>query len=147
MISLMVLLVAQAAAPRGLTLRELQERARKNDPRAMQAVAQLENARGKSDEAKWAFFSNFQTTAYLAGPTPERRLKLGDTDKNPTNTDELTDGSTGGGFHGKEGATGHVDIKDILPLWTCGRWPPGKRAAGHRVQATEALFRRPPARP
>ena len=68
----MVLLVAQAAAPRGLTLRELQERARKNDPRAMQAVAQLENARGKRDEAAWAFFPNFQTTAYVAGPTPER---------------------------------------------------------------------------
>lgn len=138
----MVLLVAQAAAPRGLTLRELQERARKNDPRAMQAVAQLENARGKSDEAKWAFFPNFQTTAYLAGPTPERRLKLGDTDKNPTNTDELTDGSTGGWFHGEQGVTAHVDIQAILPLWTFGKWTAGKSAAGHLVNATEALLQR-----
>src|SRR5438067_13766730 len=142
MISLMVLLVAQAAAPRGLTLRELQERARKNDPRAMHAVAQLENARGKSDEAKWAFFPNFQTTAYLAGPTPERRLKLGDTDKNPTNTDELTDGSTGGRFHGEEGVRAQVEIQALLALWTVGKWTAGNSAAGHLVNAGGAHVER-----
>jgi len=51
-----------------LTLHDLQDRARKNDPRAQQAVAQLENAQGKRDEANWAWFPNFATTAYVAGP-------------------------------------------------------------------------------
>ena len=51
MLSLLLVVVAQAAAPKGLGLRELQERARKNDPRTMQVAAQLENARGKSQEA------------------------------------------------------------------------------------------------
>ncbi|TMB33825.1 MAG: TolC family protein [Deltaproteobacteria bacterium] len=140
MISLMVLLVAQAAAPRGLTLRELQERARKNDPRAMQAVAQLENARGKRDEAAWAFFPNFQTTAYVAGPTPERRLAR-DSD-NATDPGNLTPGSTGGWFHGEQGITAHAEVQAILPLWTFGKWTAGKSAAGHLVNANEALVQR-----
>src|SRR5438067_7497964 len=141
MISLMVLLVAQAAAPRGLTLRELQERARKNDPRAMQAVAQLENARGKRDEASWAFFPNFQTTAYVAGPTPERRLL--NESASATDPTNLTPGSKGEGwFHGEQGITAHADVQAILPLWTFGKWTAGKSAAGHLVNATEALLQR-----
>src|SRR5438067_12666553 len=141
MISLMVLLVAQAAAPRGLTLRELQERARKNDPRAMQAVAQLENARGKRDEASWAFFPNFQTTAYVAGPTPERRLL--DESASTTDPTNLTPGSKGEGwFHGEQGITAHADVQAILHLWTFGKWTAGKSAAGHLVNATEALLQR-----
>src|SRR5207248_993075 len=44
MLSLLLVVVAQAAAPKGLGLRELQERARKNDPRTMQVAAQLVNA-------------------------------------------------------------------------------------------------------
>ena len=42
-------------------MRELQERARQNDPRAQQAVAQLQNAQGKRDEAAWAWFPKFET--------------------------------------------------------------------------------------
>src|SRR5436305_10808035 len=144
MISLMVLLVAQAAAPRGLTLRELQERARKNDPRALQAVAQVENARGKRDEASWAFFPNFQTTAYVAGPTQEHRLTDGDNQRDPTSQapGTLTPGSTGGFFHGEQGITAHADVQAILPIWTFGKLTAGKSAAGHLVTATEALLQR-----
>src|SRR5918911_5225397 len=98
MLALLVCLIAQAAAPKALGLRELQDRARKNDPRAMQAAAQVENARGKLDEARWAFFPNVQTTGYVAGPTPERRLVGGDTDPNPTNPGDLTPWSRTGGW-------------------------------------------------
>src|SRR5262249_13838274 len=100
----LLLVLAQAAPQKGLTLRELQERARKNDPRAMQAAAQLENVQGKKDEASWAFFPNFATTGYVAGPVNERRLLGGDTDPEPTNPTHLTPGSTGSGwFHGTQG--------------------------------------------
>ncbi|HYY53500.1 MAG TPA: TolC family protein [Myxococcales bacterium] len=143
MIPLLVCLIAQAASPKALGLRELQERARRNDPRVMQVVAQVENARGKLDEAKWAFFPNFQTTAYLAGPTPERRLMGGDTNANPTDPASLTPGSSSGGwFHGEQGVTAHVDVQAILPIWTFGKWTAGKKAGSHLVNATEALLQR-----
>src|SRR5437764_14668112 len=131
MIPVLFVLLAQAAPPKGLTLRELQERARRNDPRAMQAAAQLENARGKRDEAAWAFFPNFQTTAYVAGPTPERRLAR-DSD-NATDRGNLTPGSTGGWVDGEQGITAHAEVQAILPLWTFGQWTAGKSAAGHLV--------------
>ena len=144
MIAILVVLLAQAAPQKGLTLRELQERARKNDPRAMQAVAQVENARGKRDEANWAFFPNFQTTAYIAGPTQEHRLIDGDAQVDPTNPtpNRLTPGSTGGLFHGEQGVTAHADVQAILPIWTFGKLTAGKSAAGHLVNATEALLQR-----
>lgn len=142
MIALLVALFAQAAPPKGLTLRELQERARKNDPRAMQAVAQLENAQGKRDEASWAFFPNFQTTAYVAGPTPEHRLIGGDNAPEPTNPNSLTPGSMGGWFHGQQGVTAHAEVQAVLPIWTFGKLTAGKDAAGHLVKATEALLQR-----
>jgi len=139
MLSLLLVLVAQGAPQKGLTLRELQERARKSDPRAQQAAAQLENARGKRDEAKWAFFPNFATTAYVAGPTQEHRLN--GSDDNP-NLYDLTPGSRGSWFHGEQGITAHVDVQAILPIWTFGKLSAGKKAAGHLVGATEALLQR-----
>src|SRR5438105_8220196 len=141
MFAILLVLFAQAGPQKGLTLRELQERARRNDPRAMQAVAQLENARGKRDEATWSFFPNFQTTAYVAGPTPERHLV--DESVDATEPSNLTPGSKGAGwFHGEQGITVHADIQAILPLWTFGKWTAGKSAAGHLVNATEALLQR-----
>src|SRR3954471_6238448 len=142
-----LLVLAQAAAPsppaKGMTLRELQERARKNDPRAMQAVAQLENAQGKRSEADWAFFPNFQTTGYIAGPVNERRLTDGDNAANPTDPGALTPGSLGSGlFHGQQGITGHIEVQAILPVWTFGKLTAGKEAAKHLVGATEALLQR-----
>src|SRR5438105_3620952 len=142
MLAVLLVVVAQAAPPKGLGLRELQERARKNDPRAMQVAAQLEAARGKRDEASWVFFPAFQTTAYLAGPTPQRRLIGGDLDPDPTNPAHLKPGSTGGIFHGDQGVTAHVDVQAVMPIWTFGKWTAGKSAAGHLVNASEALLQR-----
>src|SRR3954471_16845197 len=143
MIALLLVLVAQTAAQRGLTLRELQERARRNDPRAMQVAAQLENAQGKRSEADWAFFPNFATTAYLAGPTNERKLVGGDTDANPTDPSHLTPGTLAPGLiHGQQGIQGHVDVQAILPIWTFGKLTAGKEAAKHLVGATESLLQR-----
>jgi outer membrane protein TolC len=143
MLALLLVLVAQAAPPKGLGLRELQERARRNDPRAMQAVAQLENVRGKHDEAAWAFFPTFQVTAYIAGPTPERRLLGGDNDPEPANPAHLTPGTLGENWlRGKLGITAHADVQTVFPLWTFGKLTAGKEALGHLVNATEALLQR-----
>jgi outer membrane protein TolC len=124
-----------------LTLRELQDRARKNDPRAQQVVAQLENARGRRDEAAWAFFPDFSTTAYIAGPTPEHRLLGGDNDLNPADPSHLTPGSKSW-LHGQWGVTAHADVQAVLPIWTFGKLTAGKSAGEHLVKATEALLRR-----
>src|SRR5467141_104429 len=142
MLAFLLVLFAQAAPQKGLTLRDLQERARKNDPRAMQAVAQLESAQGKHDEASWAFFPNFQTTGYVGGPTQEHRLLGGDRDSNPSDPTHLTPGSTGGWFHGTQGVQAHVDVQVTLPLWTFGKINAGKAAIGHLVKTTEALLQR-----
>jgi outer membrane protein, multidrug efflux system len=143
MLALLLVLIAQAAPPQGLGLRELQERARKNDPRTMQAVAQLENAHGKHDEAAWAFFPNFQVTTYIAGPTPERRLKNGDYTANPTDPASLTPGTLGDSWlRGNVGITAHADVQTVIPIWTFGKLTAGKAALEHLVKATEALLQR-----
>jgi outer membrane protein TolC len=123
---LLALLVAQ-----GLGLRELQELARKNDPRAQQASAQVENAQGKRDEARWAWFPNFETIAYIAGPTPERRLQ-------PSTDPNILDATSGKW----NGVTAHIDVQAILPLYTFGKLSSGKEATKHLVGATEALLTR-----
>jgi len=135
-----VILLVAALVAQGLTLRDLQDRARNNDPRARQAVAQLENARGRSDEASWAFFPDFSTTAYLAGPTPERRLK--DPNGNPVDPANLTPGTTGDWWKGKLGVTTHAEMQAILPVWTFGKLTAGRSAGEHLVKATEALLQR-----
>src|ERR1700682_2220508 len=142
MLAFLLVLFAQAAPQKGLTLRDLQDRARKNDTRAMQAVAQLENAQGKHDEASWAWFPNFQTTAYVGGPTQEHRLLGGDRDSNPSDPTHLTPGSIGGWFHGTQGVQAPLDVQVPLPLWTFGKINAGKAAIGHLVRATEALLQR-----
>src|SRR5207248_1810655 len=126
----------------GLDVRELQERARQNDPRAQQAVAQLQNAQGKRDEAAWAWFPKFETLGYVAGPTPERRLNGGDSDLNPASPGDLTPGSVGGWFHGEQGITAHAEVQAILPIWTFGKLSAGKSAGEHLVKANEALLQR-----
>jgi outer membrane protein, multidrug efflux system len=124
-----------------LTLHDLQDRARKNDPRAQQAVAQLENAQGKRDEANWAWFPNFATTAYVAGPTPEHRLI--DENGNAADPNNQTPGTREGGiFHGELGVVAHVDIQGVLPIWTFGKLTAGKEAGKHLVLATESLLQR-----
>jgi outer membrane protein TolC len=142
MLALLLAVIAQAAPPKGLGLRDLQARARKNDPRAMQAVAQLQNAQAKRDETGWAFFPSFQTNAFIGGPMPEHRLLGGDSDRNPTDPTHLTPGSRGGWFHGELGAVGHVEMQTSLPLFTFGKLTAGKKAVDHLVNATEAMLQR-----
>ncbi|HUJ27445.1 MAG TPA: TolC family protein [Myxococcales bacterium] len=121
---LLALLLAQ-----GLTLRELQDLARKNDPRAQQAAAQADNAQGKREEAKWAWFPNFETIAYIAGPTPERRLSA------DNNVLDATSGAW-------NGVVAHIEMQAILPLYTFGKLDAGKAATQHLVGATDALLQR-----
>lgn len=104
-------------------------------------MAQLENALGKSDEARWAFFPSFDTTAYVAGPTPEHHLSLGDGSPNPTDPVQLTPGSRSW-LHGQLGITAHVDVQAILPLYTFGKLTAGKDAGAHLVKVNEALLQR-----
>jgi outer membrane protein TolC len=135
-----VILLVAALLAQGLTLRDLQERARKNDPRAQQAVAQLENAQGRRDEAHWAWFPSFETTAWFAGPTPERRLI--DPAGDPADPANLTPGTKGDYFKGKLGVQLHADVQAILPIWTFGKLTAGRSAGTHLVKATEALLQR-----
>jgi len=57
-----------------------------NDPRVQQALAQLENARGKHDEVRYAWFPSITTNAFVGGPTPEHYLHDGAYAKNPTDS-------------------------------------------------------------
>ena len=80
-------------APSGpLTLPQLQELARQNDPRTWMARAQADNAQGKLDELRWAVFPKFETQLSLAGPTPEARFNKGPSDHSTSFLD-VTPGS------------------------------------------------------
>ncbi len=119
------LLLAQA-----LSLKDLQERARKNDPRAQQAVAQLENANAKRDEAHAMNFPQVEYTAFVGGPSPQHLLR------DPTDINSVRDGWT------PLGAVFHGDIQAVLPLYTFGKLTAGKSASDHLVLATSALLQR-----
>lgn len=123
----------------GLTLRDVQERARQNDPRVQQAAAQLENAQGKQDEANAQWFPQISATGYVGGPTPERYLAGGANDPNPSDPSHLLHICT---FCGQLGVELHADIQLLLPLYTFGKIDAGKSATKHLVGAQEALLQR-----
>ncbi|MFN2547744.1 MAG: TolC family protein [Myxococcales bacterium] len=123
----------------GLSLRDVQERARTNDPRVQQAIAQLQNAQGKRDEAHAMWFPQIESTGYVGGPTPEHYLKGGSNDPDPTGPFETLHRCT---FCGQLGVVLHADVQAILPLWTFGKIDAGKSATAHLVGATEALLQR-----
>lgn len=123
----------------GLTLRDVQERARQTDPRVQQAAAQLQNAQAKRDEVQVSWFPTIEATGYAAGPTPEHYLKGGATDPNPADPSHL---KTLDYFGGQMGVQLHADVQAVLPLYTFGKWAAGKSATGHLVGATEALLQR-----
>jgi multidrug efflux system outer membrane protein len=124
-LALLALLCAQA-----LSLKDLQERARRNDPRAQQAVAQLENATAKRDEAHAMNFPQIDYTAYVGGPSPQHLLR------DPADINSVRDGWT------PLGAVFHGDIQAVLPLYTFGKLSAGKSATDHLVLATSALLQR-----
>src|SRR3954451_19002454 len=83
---------APPPSPSPLTLPQLQELARKNDPRTGMARAQLEGANGKRDETYWAWFPDFKTQIGFGGPTPEMKL-YHDPGGHPTSLLDVTAGS------------------------------------------------------
>jgi outer membrane protein TolC len=137
-----LLLAASAAsaqappAPAPLTLPQLQELARKNDPRTGIARAQIDGARAKRDEVYWSLFPAFQTTLAVAGPTPEARLN-----RSPTSLLDVTPGSHCR-FCGNLGIGLFANVSMTLPIYTFGKYTAGKSATEHLVSAMTALLQR-----
>lgn len=125
----------QAGGP-VLTLRDLIERARQVDPRARQAVAQLEHAQGRRGEVWWSWFPTFDTTIGVGGPTSEARLAGG----NGGRIDDLTPGTLNS--WGQLGIAIKASTQAILPLYTFGKYDAGTSAAAHAVKAQEYLLAR-----
>ena len=123
----------------GLSLRDVQERARANDPRVQQAIAQLQNAQAKRDEAHAQWFPTIEATGYVAGPTPEHYLKGGANDPAPDDPSHIEHMCS---FCGQLGVALHADVQAVLPLYTFGKIDAGKTATNHLVGATEALLQR-----
>src|SRR5438105_257718 len=122
--------------PAPLTLPQLQELARKNDPRTGIARAQMEGARAKRDEVYWSLFPTFQTTLGVAGPTPEARLNPG--------AQSLLDVTPGSRcwFCGHLGIGLGATVSMTLPIYTFGKYTAGKSATDHLVGAMTALLQR-----
>jgi outer membrane protein, multidrug efflux system len=126
-----------APAPGPLTLPQLQELARQNDPRTAMARAQVENAQGKRDEVRWSIFPKFETKLAVAGPTPEARFR----DHPPTSLVDVTDGSKCW-FCGNLGVGVGANVDMVLPIYTFGKYTHGKAATDHLVGAMSALLQR-----
>ncbi len=123
----------QASGP--LTLPQLQELARQNDPRTAMARAQVENAQGKRDEVRWSLFPKFETQVAVAGPTPEARFT-----KPPPRS--LTDVTEGCWFCGDLGIGVGANVNMVMPIYTFGKYTAGKAATDHLVGAMSALLQR-----
>ena len=128
----------QATGP--LTLPQLQELARQNDPRTAMARAQVDNAQGKRDEVRWALFPKLETQVAIAGPTPEARFNKAPPD-HPTSLLDVTSGSKCW-FCGDLGIGIGGSVNLVLPLYTLGKYSAGKAATDHLVGAMSALLQR-----
>ncbi len=133
MIALALLLSA------GLTLRDVQERARSSDPRVQQAIAQVANAQAKHEEVLAAWFPQISATGYVGGPTPEHYLKGGAYDSNPADPSHL---KTLDFFGGQMGVLMHADVQILQGIYSFGKWEAGKGATKHLAGAMEALLQR-----
>ncbi|MFL5405174.1 MAG: TolC family protein, partial [Myxococcales bacterium] len=141
---------APPPSPSPLTLPQLQELARKNDPRTGMARAQLEGAHGKRDETYWAWFPDFKTQIGFGGPTPEMRLNhtpgpqtdpAGNLVPHPTSLLDVTPGSRCW-FCGTLGVGIASSVSITLPIYTFGKLQNGKSAADHLVGAMTALLQK-----
>jgi outer membrane protein TolC len=138
---------AQPGPPAGaLTLAQLQELARRNDPRAAQARAQAENAEAKRDEVHWATsFPVITVTGNVAGPTPEEKLRQGIDPvtgvRHPTSLLDVTDGSKCY-FCGTLGVELGFNANVVYPLFTFGKKTAGRNAIDQLVVAMTALVQR-----
>jgi outer membrane protein len=140
---------AAAAAPEQkpgpLTLTQLQDLARRNDPRAGQARAQLQVAEAKRDEVYWATsFPTITASLAIAGPAPEARLVHGRDGagvEHPTSLLDVTPGSRCY-FCGHLGIGIGFTANTVLPLYTFGKGTSGRLATGYLVGAMSALVQR-----
>jgi len=136
---------AAAQKPAPLTLPQLQELARKNDPRTAQARAQVAGAQGKRDEVYWASrFPTINATFSVAGPTPEARLNRV-VDQNgvvhPTSLLDVTPGSRCW-FCGELGVGLGFNANVVVPVYTFGKLTAGRAALENLVAAMAALLQR-----
>jgi outer membrane protein TolC len=127
----------ESAKAQGLTLPELITRARQQDPRALQAQAQLVHAQAKRDEVWWAWFPSFETTIGAGGPTPEAYLNKGSTDSDLT---DVTPGSMA--RWGQLGIGVRAQVSATLPFYTFGKLSNANKAAEHGVGFADAMHRR-----
>jgi outer membrane protein TolC len=137
---------APPPSPAPLTLAQLQELARKNDPRTGIARAQLEGAQGKRDETYWAWFPDFKTQIGFGGPTPEMKLRRdletlpnGTQVQHPTSLLDVTAGSRCW-FCGSPGVGLTATMSFTLPVYTFGKLTQGRTAVDHLVGAMTALL-------
>jgi outer membrane protein, multidrug efflux system len=127
--------VAQKPAP--LTLAQLQDLARQNDPRTAQARAQVAVAQGKRDEVYWASrIPTINATAAVAGPTPEARLNPG-----AASLLDVTPGSRCW-FCGTVGVGFGVNANIVVPVYTFGKIKAGRAGIENVVAAMTALLQR-----
>jgi outer membrane protein, multidrug efflux system len=140
-----VALAEQPGKPAPLTLQQLQDLARQNDPRTAQARAQVSVAQGKRDEAYWASrIPTINATAAVAGPTPEAKLNRG-VDANgvqhPTSLLDVTPGSRCW-FCGELGVGFGISANVVVPVYTFGKITAGRAALENVVAAMAALLQR-----
>jgi outer membrane protein TolC len=126
-------------APAPLTLPQLQELARKNDPRTGIARAQMDGARAKRDEVH-SIFPSLQVTLGLAGPTPEARLNH-DPGGHPSSLLDVSPGSHCS-YCATLGIGFGASLSMTLPIYTFGKFTAGKSATDHLVGAMTALLQR-----
>jgi outer membrane protein, multidrug efflux system len=141
-----------AAAPAqkagALTLAQLQELARQNDPRTGQARAQAAVAQGKRDEVYWATrIPVINMTAAVAGPTPEAKLNRGTevtpngVIQHPTSLLDVTPGSRCW-FCGELGVGFGLNANFVVPVYTFGKVSAGRAGIENLVAAMSALVQR-----
>lgn len=119
------------AAP--LTLRDIIERARKNDHRVKEAQAQLRYFRARYEEARWAWFPRLDSSFLVAGPTPEARNNgLGGP---PTTRSTLLYDAD----FGQPGVMLRAEASALMPVYTFGKLDALQEAGKQGVHAGEAL--------
>ena len=131
--TILVVLLSGASLAAPLTLKDIIERARKNDHRVKEAQAQLRYFRARYDEAKWAWFPRLDSTFLVGGPTPEARNNgLGGP---PTTQSTLLYDAD----FGKPGVMLRAEANALMPVFTFGKLDALKEAGKQGVTAGEAL--------
>lgn len=130
------LLCAAMAQGAPLTLEALQARAQENDLRVLEASAELARLRAQYREASWAWFPKFESTAAVAGPTPEARNDgLGGPPTTPATLMYDLD-------FGDPGVMVRAEMNAFLPLFTFGKLDALETAAARGVEVGEGLRER-----